>query len=137
DGVARLPATAYGSDGRILVLGEEDRLQSVAVTLVRRQGDDVLLRAPGLDGREVVLARTPVLGDGIRINPIRAPESGEALPEAPQTIALDPERRARLIAFVEANGFIPADVKANMLNQLSQDEVPAQMVARIESRMGS
>ena len=137
DGVARLPATAYGSDGRILVLGEEDRLQSVAVTLVRRQGDDVLLRAPGLDGREVVLARTPVLGDGIRINPIRAPESGEALPEAPQTIALDPERRARLIAFVEANGFIPAEVKANMLNQLSQDEVPAQMVARIESRMGS
>ena len=137
DGVARLPATAYGSDGRILVLGDEDRLQSVAVTLLRRQGDDVLVRAPGLDGREVVLARTPVLGDGIRINPIRAPESGEALPEAPQTIALDPERRARLIAFVEANGFIPADVKANMLNQLSQDEVPAQMVARIESRMGS
>ena len=137
DGVARLPATAYGSDGRIIVLGDEDRLQSVAVMLLRRQGDDVLVRAPGLDGREVVLARTPVLGDGISINPIRAPESGEALPEAPQTIALDPERRARLIAFVEANGFIPADVKANMLNQLSQDEVPAQMVARIESRMGS
>ena len=83
------------------------------------------------------MARTPVLGDGIRINPIREAESGEAPPEAPQTIALDPERRARLIAFVEANGYIPADVKANMLNQLSQDEVPAQMVARIESRMGS
>jgi multidrug efflux pump subunit AcrA (membrane-fusion protein) len=137
DGVARLPATAYGSDERILVLGDEDRLQSVAVTLLRRQGDDVLVRAPGLDGREVVLARTPVLGDGIRINPIREAESGEAPPEVPQTIALDPERRARLIAFVEANGYIPADVKANMLNQLSQDEVPAQMVTRLESRMGS
>jgi hypothetical protein len=135
DGVARLPATAYGSDGRILVLDAENRLESVAVTLVRRQGDDVLIRAPGLEGRDVVLARTPVLGEGIRINPIR--ERGADVPEEPQTIALDPDRRARLIAFVEANGFIPADVKANMLNQLSQDEVPAQMVARIESRMGS
>ena len=135
DGVARLPATAYGSDGRILVLDAENRLESVEVTLVRRQGDDVLIRAPGLAGREVVLARTPALGAGIRINPIR--EGGADAPEAPQTIVLDPERRARLIAFVEANGFIPADVKANMLNQLSQDEVPAQMVARLESRMGS
>jgi len=135
DSVARLPATALGSDGRILVLGQEDRLESVSVELVRRQGDAVLIRAPGLDGREVVLARTPVLGEGIRINPIR--DSGAEAPPAPQTIALDPERRARLIAFVEANGFIPSDVKARMLNQLNEPEVPAQMVERIESRMGS
>jgi multidrug efflux pump subunit AcrA (membrane-fusion protein) len=51
--VARLPATAYGSDGQILVLGAEDRLEAVAVDLVRRQGDDVLIRAPDLHGREV------------------------------------------------------------------------------------
>ncbi len=50
---------------------------------------------------------------------------------------LDPDRRARLIAYVEGNGFIPADVRARMLDQLQQDEVPAQMVTRLESRMGS
>jgi len=135
DAVARLPATALGSDGQILVLGAEDRLEAVAVELTRRQGDDVLIRASGLEGREVVLARTPVLGAGIRINPIR--DSGSAAPPAPQTIALDPERRARLIAYVEGNGFIPADVKARMLDQLNEAEVPTQMVERIESRMGS
>ena len=136
DGVARLPATALGSDGQILVLGPEDRLEGVSVELLRRQGDAVLIRAPGLAGREVVLARTPVLGAGIRINPIRDAGAGGA-PAEPQTIALDPDRRARLIAFVEANGFIPADVKARMLDQLKEAEVPAQMVERIESRMGS
>ncbi|NKX45608.1 efflux RND transporter periplasmic adaptor subunit [Roseicyclus persicicus] len=135
EGVARLPATAYGSDGRILVLGAEDRIEAVAVTLLRRQGDDVLIRAEGLAGREVVLARTPVLGDGIRVNPIR--DAGAAAPAEPETIALDPERRARLIAYVEGNGFIPDDVRARLLNQLNQDEVPAQVVARLESRMGS
>jgi len=134
-GLARLPATALGSDGQILILAEEDRLQAVPVELVRRQGNEVLIRAPDLAGREVVLARTPVLGDGIRINPIR--DRGVDVPTEPQTIALDPDRRARLIAFVEANGFIPADVKARMLQQLNETEVPSQMVERLESRMGS
>jgi multidrug efflux pump subunit AcrA (membrane-fusion protein) len=134
--VARLPATALGSDGQILVVGEDDRLEAVDVQLLRRQGDDVLIRGRGLQDREVVLARTPVLGAGIRVNPIRDTGVPEASAE-PQTIALDPERRARLIAFVESNGFIPQDVRDRMLRQLQQDEVPAQMVTRLESRMGS
>jgi len=135
DAVARLPATALSSDGQILVLDAEDRLEAVAVQLMRRQGDDVLIRAPDLQGREVVLARTPVLGAGIRVNPIRPAEADA--PALPETITLDDDRRARLIAYVETNGFIPADVKARMLDQLQQDEVPTQMVTRLESRMGS
>lgn len=137
--VARIPATAYGSDGTVLVLGEEDRLREADVTLVRRQGDDVLIEVPrDLAGQEVVAARTPVLGEGIRIEPLRLPADGSAPEiEEPQTIALDPERRARLIAYVEGNAFIPSDVKDRMIQQLSAEEVPAQMVARIEERMGS
>jgi len=136
DAVARLPATALGSDGQILVLDDENRIEAVAVQLLRRQGDEVLIRAPGLDGREVVLARTPVLGAGILVNPIR-PAEADAPPQEPDTITLDDVRRARLIAYVETNGFIPADVKERMLEQLHQDEVPMQMVTRLESRMGS
>ncbi|MEM7721076.1 MAG: HlyD family efflux transporter periplasmic adaptor subunit [Pseudomonadota bacterium] len=133
--VARIPATAYGSDGEILVLGQEDRLEAVAVDLLRRQGDDVLIRGEDLQGREVVIARTPVLGEGIRISPLRGTDAPP--PETPETITLDDDRRARLIAFVEGNGFIPADVKDRLLNQLNQPEVPARVVARLESRMGS
>jgi multidrug efflux pump subunit AcrA (membrane-fusion protein) len=137
-GVARLPATALGSDGRVLVLGEENRLEAANVVLMRRQGDDVLISVPPeLAGREVVAARTPVLGEGIRVNPFRRDADGQAEAEAPGTIALDPDRRARLIAFVENNSFIPEDVRSRMIRQLSEPEVPAQMVARIEARMGS
>ena len=53
------------------------------------------------------------------------------------TFSIDPERRARLIAFVEGNGFIPTDVRERMLRQLNEAEVPARMVARLEARMGS
>lgn len=136
-GVVLLPSTAVDGDGRILVLGEENRLEETEVTVLRRQGDDVIVRAPDLHGREVVQARTPVLGAGIRINPLRPADAEEQAGATPETLALDPERRARLIAFVEGNSFIPADVKERMLLQLNQDEVPARMVARIEARMGS
>lgn len=133
--VALLPATALDAENRVLVLAAEDRLEEAEVTLLRRQGDSVIIRAPPLYGREVVVARSPVLGAGIRINPLR-PDAEAAVPAEPETIALDPARRARLIAFVEGNGFIPEDVRARMLMQLNEDEVPARMVTRIESRIG-
>ncbi|WP_342665316.1 HlyD family secretion protein [Roseicyclus elongatus] len=137
--VARLPSTAYGSDGHILLVTDDNRLEAVAARLLRRQGDDVLVSVPAeYAGRQVISARTPVLGEGIRINPIEpAVDRAEAAPPEPETIALDPERRARLISFVEGNSFIPTDVRERMLNQLNEDEVPARMVARLEERMGS
>ena len=133
--VAIIPATALDAENRVLVLGEENRLEEAQVTLLRRQGDNVIIRAPPLYGAEVVTARSPVLGAGIRVDPLR-PGQAEAAPETPETIALDPDRRARLIAFVEGNAFIPEDVKARMLLQLNEPEVPTRMITRIESRMG-
>ena len=56
--------------------------------------------------------------------------------EASDTIALSPERRAALIAAVEANGRMPAEAKERILSQLREERVPMQMVERIESRMG-
>ncbi|MGB3407316.1 MAG: efflux transporter periplasmic adaptor subunit, partial [Jannaschia sp.] len=54
----------------------------------------------------------------------------------PEMVALDPERRARIIAFLEANTRIPGEVRARMLTQMQDTQVPAAMVERIESRMG-
>ncbi len=132
--VARLPASALDASGTVLVLGAEDRLEALPVELVRRQGDEVLLRGAGLAGREVVIGRTPLLGAGIRVRPLRE----EAQDEAPEAtlLELSAERRARLVAFVEANNRMPDEVKARVLAQLGGDRVPAQLVERIESRMG-
>ena len=113
------------------------------VDLVRRQGDDVLVRARELEGRRVVAERTPLLGAGILVRDItasRAPEGtdgGQPAQSGPERISLTPERRAKLIAFVENNRRMPAEAKERMLSQLQRDEVPARMVQRLEERMGS
>lgn len=139
DRVARLPASAVGAGGEVLVLGEDDRLETAAVEVLRRQGDEVIVR-PGraLAGREVVAERSPLLGAGIKVRPLR-PRTGDeaaAAQQEPEMVELTDERRARLVAFVEGNRRMPAEVKERILGQLAQPKVPAQMVERIESRMG-
>ncbi len=134
-GVALLPATALDGSGTVLALGPEDRLEALPVTLLRRQGDAVIVAAEGLAGREVVAERSPLLGAGVRVRPIR-PGAAALEAEEPEMIELTPERRAALIAFIEANTRMPAEAKARVLGQLAAERVPAQVVARIESRMG-
>jgi multidrug efflux pump subunit AcrA (membrane-fusion protein) len=139
DGVALLPAAAVGPDGRVLALGAEDRLEEVAVEVRRRQGDGVIVTAAPLAGREIVRERTPLLGAGIKIRPVRPGEGAGAAAPAPQAaemVELTPERRAELIAFVQGNDRMPADAKARVLDQLAQDRVPAQVIQRLEQRMG-
>ncbi len=181
DDVSVLPAVALGSDSKVLGVGEEGRLTAYDVELLRRQGDDVVVRADALVGQEIVAERIPLLGEGVKVRVIGAegaqpaysggrpggPSSGGqqgGRPSASATgggggwngstggastgvastgggggsdmIALSDDRRARLIAFVEGNGRLPAQAKERMLAQLAQPEVPAQVIARIESRMG-
>lgn len=135
DRVVRLPSSALDAENNVLVLGEEERLEELSVTLLRRQGDDVLVRARGLGGRDVVAERTPLLGAGIKVRPLR-PGGAAEVPAEPEMLELSDERRAKLRAFVEANNRMPAEAKARILAQLEQPRVPAQMVQRIESRMG-
>lgn len=129
---ALLPATAVGRNGTLLALGPEDRLQEVAVEVLRRQGDDVILRVGALAGREVVTERSTFLGEGIRIRPIR--RGASATEEA--MVPLTQERRATLIALVEASETMPDDAKARALEQLKADQVPAAMIERLETRLG-
>jgi multidrug efflux pump subunit AcrA (membrane-fusion protein) len=141
-GVALLPAAAVATrgagGGAVLVLGPGERLEDAPVAVLRRQGDGVIVDAAGLAGREVVAERTPLLGAGIRIRPLRpAPEEGApATPPGDDTVALSPEDRARLIALVEAATGMPEAARARLIAQLAQDRVPAALVARLEARRG-
>lgn len=138
EAVVELPAAALDAAGRVLVLGADDRLEEAQVQLLRRQGDRVIVRAPGLEGREVVAERVPVLGAGIKVRAVRpaTPETEAALPATPATIVLDDARRARLIAFVESNERMPAEAKARILAELQAPEVAAETIQRLEERMG-
>jgi hypothetical protein len=132
--VARLPATAVSGNNKVLVVGEDERLSEADVTLVRRQGDDVLVRSRELSGAQIVAERSPLLGAGIKVRVLSA--EGNAPQAAPETIALDPERRAKLIAFVEANKRMPKQAKERVLAQLQEPEVRKELVERLEGRMG-
>ncbi len=132
--VALLPAAAVDAGGQVLVLAEDDRLEVASVTVLRRQGDDVIVRAPDLGGREAVSQRTPFLGAGIKVRPLR-PEPRESEDDL-DLVELDDTRRARLVAFVEASESMPAEAKERVLAQLQQPRVSVRMVERIESRMG-
>ena len=132
ENVVRLPASAIGADSSVLALDSENRLEAIPVEMLRRQGDDVLVRGP-IVGRQVVEARSPLLGAGIAVKPLQrdTPISSE-----PEMLELSEERRARLMAFVEANDRMPEEAKARVLARLAEPRVPATMVARLESRMG-
>jgi multidrug efflux pump subunit AcrA (membrane-fusion protein) len=130
----RLPGTALDAENAVLVLGEDDRLEKIDVTLLRRQGNDVIVRSRDVVGRDVVAQQTPLLGAGIKVKPLRETDANAPAAE-PETVELTQERRAKLIAFVEANGFIPDEAKKRILGQLNQDKVPAKVVERLESRM--
>ncbi|NDU99509.1 efflux RND transporter periplasmic adaptor subunit [Pseudoroseicyclus tamaricis] len=172
--IARLPAAALAADGTVLALGEGNRLDEVSVALIRRQGDEVLIRAPDLEGEWVVRERSPLIGEGLRISPLldsgeelvtgeevaAAPEGfggggaggppgeggdgaggppgegGAGAASTGEMIALDEERRARLIAYLDESDGMPDAAKARIRETLAQPEVPAEMVARLESGMG-
>lgn len=133
DAVVRLPSSVLDASGTVLVLGADDRLEVLPVTLIRRQGDEVLLRGDGLEGREVVIGRTPLLGTGIRVRPLRNEANADVEPDM---VELSDERRAALMAQVEASERMPPDVKARMLGRLEEAKVPASLVRRIENRAG-
>ncbi|NOX41972.1 MAG: HlyD family efflux transporter periplasmic adaptor subunit [Alphaproteobacteria bacterium] len=137
--VAILPAVAVDAAGKVLALGKNDRLEELQVQVLRKQGDTVILRGDGLLGREIVQTRSPFLGAGIRVKPVRASSSSlsKTSLQGVELIELTPERRARLVAFVERNNNIPDDRKQVLIARLKEAKVPANIVKRIEKRMGS
>lgn len=132
ENVVRLPSSAVDAGGDVLVLGPDNRLEALQVNILRRQGDSVLVRGPIL-GRQVVEERSPLLGAGITVKPL---SRDGIVPSGPEMLELTDERRAKLVAFIEGNTRMPQEAKARVLARLAEPQVPAQMVERIESRMG-
>lgn len=77
DRVAVLPARAVDSQGAVLVLGPDDRLQEASVVILRHQRNAVIVRPGALVGREVVAERSPLLGPGVRVRPLRSGARGQ------------------------------------------------------------
>lgn len=151
EGVAVIPAAAATTDGRVLLIGEDNRLEELSVTVLRHQGDMLIVEGVPF-GRQYVTARALQLGPGIQVTPSE-PTSGDAEAPAPDaaaqnttapdtttadtaaadTIALDDERRAAIIAFIEASEKMKPEKREQWLEELSRPEVPRATVEKFES----
>jgi RND family efflux transporter MFP subunit len=140
ENVAEIPARAVSPQNTVLVLDEGDRLAEVSVSVIRRQGDNVLVRgaadAEPLEGREIVAERSPLLGQGLKIRPTRAiTEEGAEASTVGHFVDLAPERRAVLVLLVEANEQLSDAEKTRLLEQLRAPRVPAGIIAQLEAEL--
>ncbi|NBN76930.1 HlyD family efflux transporter periplasmic adaptor subunit [Microvirga tunisiensis] len=140
--VAVVPVSAATEDGRLLVVGADNRLEEIQARVLRRRGDELIVAGVPF-GREYVRERLPQLGSGIRIErrqPAGAAAPVAQAPGAPSTaegemVRLEPERRAALLAQLAASA-MPDDRKARLIEALNQPEVSRALVERIEARAG-
>ncbi len=137
--VAVVPATAVTADGRILIIDADSRIVERSVTIVRRQGDNLILKdAPY--GTRYVTERAPQLGPGVKVRPVDRAPGALPLPAGDhggggERIAISDERRQALIAFVQNSRHMSEGRKARLLQLLNQPEVPKAMIERLEARM--
>ena len=126
--VAIIPATAASSANEILVVGEDNRLRPLTVSVLRRQRDTLVIGGDGVDGATVVLERVPQLGAGIRIQP-RQPDAPEF--EEVELVTLTAEEQETMTRALQANNRMPAEIRDRILAQVSEGKVPAGSIDRL------
>ncbi len=134
ENVAKIPSSAASTNGEVLVVNDENRLEEATVEILRKSGNDLIVRADSIQGRKLVLARAPQLGEGIRVNP-RSP-GGPAIEEK-KMVKLDDARRDKILTMLRNNKRMPEAVRDRLIKQFEQDEVLEEVVERIEARMAS
>ncbi|WP_111430771.1 HlyD family efflux transporter periplasmic adaptor subunit [Rhodobacteraceae bacterium DSL-40] len=131
--VALVPAAALDPAGRILLVGEDDRLEVAAVRILRRQGNDVVIGGAPF-GRLYVTARQPQLSSGVRVKPVMGEAAAaRAGRDAGALVPLSPEMRTRLLAAVERDAGLAPELKAQFLSVLAAEQVPQVILERIEA----
>jgi hypothetical protein len=134
NGVAQIPASAANAAGEVLVVGEDNRLSAANVRILRKQGDNIIVRARGISGQNIVTQRAPQLGAGILIVPRDA--SVKPVIKAEEGVKLSPEQQAKMIAFIKG-GSMPDPVKQRMLKRIETGTIPQRMYDRLSEGMGS
>ena len=127
EGVAAIPAAAATEDGRILILTDEGRLEEARVAILRRERDRLIVGDAPF-GATYVTERSPQLGPGLKATPRGAAN-------APETVALGPGRREKLLAYVRSAPQMGEARRAELLEILARPEPPKEIVERLEARM--
>jgi len=138
--IAIIPSAAVDSNSKLLLLGENDRLEEIKVEVLRRQSDKVIVKAVPF-GREYVIDRPPYLDAGLKVKPVRPGDlqktssQNERKSKKDEMIELNQEERSALINFVQKNDRMPKEVKETIVKKLEETKVPLSLVNRFRSRL--
>ena len=77
-------------------------LKEIEVTILRRQGNEVIVSGAPID-KEYVMQRSPQLGNGLKIKPLRKKDreisNSKSLSNNNDLVTLSPEKQNKLIKF--------------------------------------
>ena len=136
--ISILPASAVTIDGKLFVLSGEDRLQEVNVSILRRQGEKVIVSgAP--EGAEYVMQRSPQLGRGLKVKPLRASDlkNGKApkSSDAETVVKLDQKKINELLELLKSMDRMPENVKDRLIKEINSGKMRSKTLRRLEKGM--
>jgi len=130
--VIEVPATALTQANQVMAIGEDNRIETIDVRVVRNQGDRIILRAGELDGRTIISEISPQLGAGIRVEPRI---KGNQTLQAPQMVELSPKQQEQMRQNV-MNAGMPDRVKERILKQIDSGKLRQKTYDRLTRQRG-
>ena len=135
-----LPSSAVTIDGKIFIIEEDNRLKEIEVTILRRQGNEVIVSGAPTD-KEYVMQRSPQLGNGLKIKPLRKKDreisNSVNLSKNNELVTISPEKQKKLINILDKLDRMPKSVKDRLYEEINSGKIKAKTLKRLEKNMGN
>ena len=135
-----LPSSAVTIDGKIFILEEDNRLKEIEVTILRRQGNEVIVSGAPTD-KEYVMQRSPQLGNGLKIKPLRKKDreisNSVNLSKNNEFVIISSEKQKKLINIVDKLDRMPKSVKDRLYEEINSGKIKAKTLKRLEKKTGN
>ena len=135
-----LPSSAVTIDGKIFILEEDNRLKEIEVTILRRQGNEVIVSGAPTD-KEYVMQRSPQLGNGLKIKPLRKKDreisNSVNLSKNNELVTISPEKQKKLINILDKLDRMPKSVKDRLYEEINSGKIKVKTLKRLEKNMGN
>jgi len=135
-----LPSSAVTIDGKIFILEEDNRLKEIEVTILRRQGNEVIISGAPTE-KEYVMQRSPQLGNGLKIKPLRKKDkeisNAVNLSKNNELVEISPEKQKKLINILDKLNRMPKSVKDRLYEEINSGKIKAKTLKRLEKNMGN
>ena len=135
-----LPSSAVTIDGKIFILEEDNRLKEIEVTILRRQGNEVIISGAPTE-KEYVMQRSPQLGNGLKIKPLRKKDkeisNSVNLSKNNELVEISPEKQKKLLNILDKLNRMPKSVKDRLYEEIKSGKIKAKTLKRLEKNMGN